>query len=425
MAARAGILVSLIEMKPKKLSPAHQSTDLAELVCSNSLRNAAVASAPGLLKAEMRLAQSLIIDAADRCSVPAGGALAVDRERFSQAVQQAIAEDKNIDLVSREVMTIPQTPPPVILATGPLTADALAEDLARLAGREHLHFADATAPIVAADSIDRAIVFEASRWDRGEGYLNCPFNEDQYNAFIDAVLAADKVKLRDFEEPKYFEGCMPIEEMARRGRRTLAFGPMKPVGLTDPRTGRWPYAVVQLRQETRHADLYNLVGFQTRMTWPEQERIFRMIPGLQNAEFHRLGVVHRNTFVCAPELIDARLCLKKEPQVRLAGQLNGVEGYIESAATGWLAGLFAAAQIKGCELAGPPRESAHGCLIAHLTETESKNFQPMNINFGLMPPLEKKMSKGDRKAAYSKRALAAFSEWLEREVAPALPGVLR
>ena len=398
-------------MKPGAYTPAHKSPRLAELVCSNSLRSDDPASGPGLLKAEMRRAGSVVLAAADAHRVPAGGALAVDREKFSKAVEAALAAHPRIAIVRREVREIPDHPR-VILATGPLTTDALADSLRARTGEESLHFVDATAPIVAAGSIDRAVAFEASRYGKGDAaYLNCPMTREQYEAFVEALLAAEKVRPREFEEPRFFEGCMPIEEMARRGRETLSHGPMKPVGLVDPRTGRRPYAVVQLRPETRFADLYNLVGFQTQMTWPEQRRVFRMIPGLANAEFHRLGTLHRNTFVRAPKVLDERLRLRADPRVRLAGQLSGIEGYIESAATGWLAGLFAAAEFLGRDLAPPPPECAHGGLIAHLTKSDPDHFAPMNVTFGLLPPIVPPVHKKQRKEALRERGLAAFEAW--------------
>jgi methylenetetrahydrofolate--tRNA-(uracil-5-)-methyltransferase len=400
-------------MKPEKYTPAHGSPRLAELVCSNSLRSDDPASGPGLLKAEMRRAGSVVLAVADRHRVPAGGALAVDRERFAETVEATVRAHPGITVESAEVTAVPDHPR-VILATGPLTTDALASDLRRLTGEESMHFVDATAPIVAADSIDRSIVFAASRYGKGEAaYLNCPMTRQEYEAFVDALLAAEKVAARAFEDPRFFEGCMPIEEMARRGRDTLCHGPMKPVGLTDPRTGRRPYAVVQLRAETAFADLYNVVGFQTQMTWPEQRRVFRMIPGLEHAEFHRLGTLHRNTFVRAPRVLDDRLRLRADPRVRLAGQLSGIEGYIESAATGWLAGLFAAADFFGIDVPPPPPECAHGGLLAHLTKTDPAHFAPMNITFGLLPPPDGRVPKKERKARIAARGLAAFESWLE------------
>ena len=400
-------------MKPSASTPAHQSPHLAELVCSNSLRADDPATAPGLLKAEMRLAGSVVMEAADINKVPAGGALAVDRESFSRAVEEVVLGHPNVEITHEELGKIPDEPR-VIVATGPLTTDDLAADIIERTAADALHFIDATAPIVDADSIDRDVVFEASRYGKGEGgYLNCPLTKEEYERFVSALIAAEKVGFRDFEKPRFFEGCMPVEEMARRGRDTLAYGPMKPVGLVNPRTGDRPYAVVQLRREDRFGGLYNMVGFQTQMTWPEQRRVFRMIPGLENAEFHRLGTLHRNTFIRSPVLLDERLRLKKEPGIRFAGQITGVEGYIESAATGWLAGLFAAAEAFEVRCSPPPPETAHGCLIRHLTESEPHRFQPMNINFCLMPPLRQRVPKKARKAAYRDRALAAFSLWYE------------
>ena len=413
-AAARGLSVRLYEMKPQRRSPAHQSDSLAELVCSNSLRSDDPATGPGLLKAEMRMAGSVVLEAADACKVPAGGALAVDRNAFAERITQRIESHPSVEVVRDEVLQVPRDRP-IIVATGPLTDGALANSIAELTGGDSLHFADATAPIVDASTISESVCFRASRYDKGDAdYLNCPMNQEEYEAFVAALLAADKVPLRGFEETKYFEGCMPIEEMARRGPLTLAHGPMKPVGLIDPRTGTRPFAVVQLRAENRFASMYNLVGFQTQMTWTEQRRVLRMIPGLENAEFLRLGTIHRNTFLRSPLLLDDRLRLRSHPRIRFAGQITGVEGYIESAATGYLAGVFAAADYRGQDVPAPPAETAHGCLIRHLTESDAKRFQPMNINFGLMPPLEKRLPKKLRKPAYRDRALPAWEAWIRR-----------
>jgi methylenetetrahydrofolate--tRNA-(uracil-5-)-methyltransferase len=414
-AARLGCQVFLHEMKPLVFSPAHHSPLLAELVCSNSLRSNAVSSAVGLLKEEMRCLGSLIIEAAAETSVPAGKALAVDREKFAQYVTEKIAANNLISLVREEVRELPARLPDasaLILATGPLTSDAMAESLGRLTGREHLAFYDAIAPIVEAESLDRNIVFQASRYDEGPGdYLNCPLDKEQYLHFIAELAQAQKVPLKSFEKQKYFEGCLPIEVMLERGPETLRFGPMKPVGLIDPRTGREAYAVVQLRMENKESTQYNMVGFQTKLTYGEQKRIFRMIPGMERAEFSRLGSIHRNTFVCGPELLLPSLQLKKRPDIFLAGQIAGVEGYVESTAIGLLAGMNGARLISGKMPVVPPPETALGALITHLTATDPKRFQPANINFGLFPRLQQKIPKKMRGAKYAERSLQALEEW--------------
>ncbi len=412
-AAREGFDVKLYEMKPLRFSPAHESANLAELVCSNSLRGAGMNNAVGCLKEELRRIGSLFIEAADATAVPAGGALAVDRDGFSKYVSEKIAAEPKIELIRQEVTRLP-TEEPVILASGPLTSDALSAELAKLTGSEHLYFYDAIAPIVEADSIDMEIAWRASRYDKGGAdYLNCPLNKEEYEAFVQALLDADKVPGREFEKLIHFEGCMPIEEMAARGPQTLAFGPMKPVGLDDPRTGKWPHAVIQLRQDNKHASLYNLVGFQTRLTYPEQQRIFRTIPGLQNAKFARLGSMHRNTFVNAPQCLNKTLQLKNAPHITLAGQISGVEGYVESAACGLLAGIFTSYRLRGETEPLPPAETALGALLSHLSEAEAENFQPMNVNYGLFPPLElkRKMKRADRRLAMAARALEALPDW--------------
>lgn len=414
-AAQRGLNVWLYEMKPQQFSPAHQSPGLAELVCSNSLRGAALTNAVGLLKEELRRCHTLFIAAADANAVPAGGALAVDREGFSATITEKIAQHPRIRLIRQEMVKIPagQT---VILATGPLTSDAFSATLADLTGAKHLYFYDAIAPIVEADSIDLNIAWRASRYGKGsDDYLNCPLSEEQYHAFVAALRSAEKVAARDFEKMIHFEGCMPIEEMAARGELTLAFGPMKPVGLADPRTGREPFAVVQLRQDDRHASLYNLVGFQTKLTYPEQRRILRTIPGLENARFARLGSVHRNTFINAPRCLNHRQQFISDPRLYFAGQITGVEGYVESAASGFLAGLFASAAIQGKELPLPPFTTACGALLSHLAESHPDNFQPMNINYGLFPPLEKRSRKrADRRLAMAERALKDLDVWREQ-----------
>lgn len=412
-AAKEGCQVKLYEMKPQRFSPAHESENLAELVCSNSFRGAGMNNAVGCLKEEMRRIGSLFIEAADASAVPAGGALAVDRDEFSRYVSDQIAANPNIELIREEVSTLP-TEGTVILTSGPLTSDALSTELAGLTGSEHLYFYDAIAPIVEADSIDYDIAWRASRYDKGGAdYLNCPLSKEEYETFVQALIAADKIAGREFEKLIHFEGCMPIEEMASRGPQTLSFGPMKPVGLTDPRTGKWPHAVVQLRQDNRHASLFNLVGFQTRLTYPEQERIFSTIPGLQNAKFARLGSMHRNTFVNAPTCLNKTLQLNNAEHIYLGGQISGVEGYVESAACGLLAGVFASYHLRGEKAPMPPAETAHGALLNHLGEADAENFQPMNVNYGLFPPLilERKMKRADRRLAMAQRALDALPEW--------------
>jgi len=412
-AALEGCQVKLYEMKPQRFSPAHESEKLAELVCSNSLRGAGMNNAVGCLKEELRRIGSLFIEAADATAVPAGGALAVDREDFSAYISNKIEQHSSIELIRKEVTSLP-TEGNIILASGPLTSDALSAELAKLTGSEHLYFYDAIAPIVEADSIDRSIAWRASRYDKGGAdYLNCPLNEEEYNAFVQALLDADKVEGREFEKLIHFEGCMPIEEMAARGPQTLAFGPLKPVGLNDPRTGKWPHAVIQLRQDNKHASLYNLVGFQTRLTYPEQQRIFRTIPGLQNARFARLGSMHRNTFVNAPNCLTKTLQLKNAPHITLAGQISGVEGYVESAACGLLAGIFTAYRLRDEREPLPPQETALGALLGHLSTADAESFQPMNVNYGLFPPLElkRKMKRADRRLAMAARALELLLDW--------------
>ncbi len=410
-AARAGLAVELWEMRPARRTPAHETGLLAELVCSNSLRAEKISSAVGLLKDEMGRLGSIVIRAARQTRVPAGGAWAVDRTEFAGLITARVREHPMIEVVSREAVRIPEARP-LILATGPLTSEALAEDLARLTGRDRLFFYDAIAPIVDAESIDRSIAFSASRYEDGPGdYLNLPLTEDEYQAFYDALLAADQVTRRDFESTKHFEGCLPIEVMAHRGQQTLAFGPMKPVGLIDPRTGRRPFAVVQLRREDAGGAAYNMVGFQTRLTHGAQQQVFRLIPGLAEAEFLRLGSIHRNTFLEAPALLTPSLELTNNPGLYVAGQLSGVEGYVESAAMGILAGLNAARRATDLPAAVPPPTTALGALISHLT-TPTKNFQPSNVNFGLFPPLAQKTHKKMRGQAYADRARDDLEAWM-------------
>jgi methylenetetrahydrofolate--tRNA-(uracil-5-)-methyltransferase len=411
-AAHAGCQVRLYEMRPTRPTEAHQSDRLAELVCSNSFRNNSVETAVGLLKQEMRRLGSLIMRCADVHAVPAGAALAVDRDRFAAAVTDAVGAHPRIDIVREEVSAIADGV--VVVATGPLTSPALSNALQTLLGQRHLYFYDAIAPIVSADSIDRAIAFPASRYDKGgDDYLNCPFTRDEYYAFVDAVLAADKVPTRDFERCVYFEGCMPIEEMARRGPDTLAFGPMRPVGLTDPRTGKRPYAVAQARQDDAAATLYNLVGFQTKMTYGAQRRVLRMIPGLAKAEFVRLGSLHRNTFINSPAVLRPTLQLRARPTVFLAGQLIGVEGYVESAASGILAGLNAVRLLEGRPLLVPPPNTALGSLLAYVTEPTRREFQPMNANYGLFPPLLERARGRARREHLGSRAAHEAAMWMD------------
>ena len=411
--ARRGIAVRLVEMRPVKMTEAHRTADFAELVCSNSLRNDSMETAVGVLKEEMRRLGSIVIAAADRARVPAGSALAVDRNDFSRAITAALEDHPMVEISRVEASDIPAGL--TILATGPLTSPALGESLNRLIGTRNLYFYDAIAPIVAADSIDMAVAFKASRYGKGgDDYINCPMTDAQYNAFVAAVVAADKIELHPFEKPVYFEGCMPIEEMARRGPMTLAFGPMRPVGLSEPRSGRRPFAVVQLRQDDAAGRLYNMVGFQTKMTYPEQLRVLRMIPGLEKAEFVRLGSIHRNTFVDSPRLIRPTLQLKARDDLFLAGQMVGVEGYVESAAAGLLAGINAANLVMNRELIVPPPETAIGSIVAYITDPARRDFQPMNANYGLMPDLKIRARGREKKIEIGTRALAAIDGWIER-----------
>jgi methylenetetrahydrofolate--tRNA-(uracil-5-)-methyltransferase len=411
--ARRGIAVRLVEMRPVKMTEAHRTADFAELVCSNSLRNDSMETAVGVLKEEMRRLGSIVIAAADRTRVPAGSALAVDRNDFSRAITAALEDHPMVEISRVEASDIPAGL--TILATGPLTSPALGESLNRLIGTRNLYFYDAIAPIVAADSIDMAVAFKASRYGKGgDDYINCPMTDVQYHAFVAAVVAADKIELHPFEKPVYFEGCMPIEEMARRGPMTLAFGPMRPVGLSEPRSRRRPFAVVQLRQDDAAGRLYNMVGFQTKMTYPEQLRVLRMIPGLEKAEFVRLGSIHRNTFVDSPRLIRPTLQLKARDDLFLAGQMVGVEGYVESAAAGLLAGINAANLVMNRELIVPPPETAIGSIVAYITDPARRDFQPMNANYGLMPDLKIRARGREKKIEIGTRALAAIDGWIER-----------
>lgn len=408
--ARRGVRVRLYEMRPVRMTEAHQTALFGELVCSNSLRNNSLETAVGVLKQEMRRLGSLVVAAADRTQVPAGGALAVDREAFAGLLTETLASHPLIEIVRAEALTIPDGP--AIIATGPLTSARFGDELSALIGPRNLYFYDAIAPIVMADSVDLGIAFKASRYGKGgEDYINCPMDAAQYEAFVAAVMAAEKMPLHGFERPVYFEGCMPIEELARRGPQTLAFGPMRPVGLIDPRSGRRPHAVVQLRQDDRAGRLYNMVGFQTKMTYPAQRRVLRMIPGLERAEFVRFGSLHRNTFIDSPRLLRPTLQLRARADLFMAGQMIGVEGYVESAAMGLLAALNAARLVGGAEPLVPPRETALGSLVAYITASERRDFQPMNANYGLMPPLGVRMRDRQKKIATGERALAALERW--------------
>ena len=429
-AAEMGVSVALHEMRPVRKTDVHETENLAELVCSNSFRSDdASANAVGVLHAEMRMLNSVIMAEADKARVPAGGALAVDRDLFSQGVQRAITAHPNITLIREEVAGLPpeewgQT----IIATGPLTSPSLAEGIRGLTGEDDLAFFDAIAPILHVDSINMDVAWFQSRYDKthdggdGKDYINCPMTEEQYHSFISEMLAGDKMSFREWEEnTPYFDGCMPVEVMAERGEQTLRFGPMKPVGLTNSHDGSRPYAVVQLRQDNKLGTLFNMVGFQTKLKYAEQVRIFQMIPGLEGAQFARLGGLHRNTFINSPRLLDEQLRLKARPALRFAGQITGVEGYIESAAIGGMTGQMAASDLLGLDWQAPPIDTAHGALLSHLTGgAMADSFQPMNVNFGLFPPLEmvtvegkkpRKLRGRDRKAAYAGRALSSLAKW--------------
>lgn len=416
LAAR-GIRVRLLEQKPAQRTPAQVSDQFCELVCSNSFRGAALSNAVGLLKQEMRLLGSFVMRAADEARVPAGGALAVDRDRFAEIMTRRIRECASIEVVSGRVAALPADRP-LLVATGPLTGDELASDIARRVGAEQLAYYDAIAPIVSADSIDWDQVFMASRWDKGgsaddqRAYVNCPLDRPAYERFVSELLAAPKVQPKSFEDVRYFEGCLPIEVMAERGLRTLAFGPMKPVGLTDPRTGRWPYAVLQLRSEDAAQTAYNMVGFQTRLTWGEQQRIFRQLPGLANAEFLRFGAIHRNTFLNAPRLLAPDMSLSSAPGIYFAGQITGSEGYVEGAASGWLAAWFISRVLDALPPEPPPALTAHGGLLTQLARN-GDNYQPSNITFSHLPPWDgPRMPKRDKYEAMSARALTSLRAWM-------------
>ncbi len=418
-AARRGLRVVLHEMKPQRFSPAHHEPEFAELVCSNSLRAAGLGNAVGLLKEEMRRLGSLVLAVADETAVPAGRALAVDRESFSRRITETLRSHPRIEVSPGVVERIPGHRP-TVLATGPLTASELAAELQEIVGESSLYFYDAVSPIVYADSVDHAVAFRASRWEEGEGdYLNLPLDEAAYRAFVDALRAADTVPLHPFETALYFDGCLPIEEMARRGRDTLAFGPMRPVGLVDPRTGRRPFAVVQLRQEDKRGVLYNLVGFQTKLRVAAQQQVLRALPGMAGAVFARYGSVHRNTYLNAPRHLRETLELRERPGVLVAGQMAGVEGYVESAALGWIAGVNAVALARGETPPQPDPATAHGALLHHLRDADPRHFQPMNVNYGLFPPLEDgpRLPKREKNRRLAERALAAL-EPFRRATAP-------
>jgi methylenetetrahydrofolate--tRNA-(uracil-5-)-methyltransferase len=420
--AQAGVKVRLSEMRGgDDGTPAHHTDRLAEMVCSNSFRSDdAEHNAVGLLHQEMRELDSLVFRAADRHRVPAGSALAVDRDAFASEVTRAIEQHPNIIVIRERIDTLPDHP--AIIATGPLTGPALAEAIAAETGQDALAFFDAIAPIVYRDSIDMNVAWKAARWDKGgKDYINCPMDKAQYDAFVQALVDGEKMPFREWEKnTPYFEGCMPIEVMAERGPETLRHGPMKPVGLDDPRTGRWPYAVVQLRQDNALGTLWNMVGFQTKLKHSEQVRIFRTIPGIENAEFARLGGIHRNSFINSPKLLDAELRLKSKPNIRFGGQITGCEGYVESAAIGLLAARFALAELYGEVLTPPPVESAIGALLGHITGgAKADTYQPMNVNFGLMPPIEHHLKSVDRKKAYATRGSESFRRWRDGLTRPA------
>ncbi|MGD7060193.1 FADH(2)-oxidizing methylenetetrahydrofolate--tRNA-(uracil(54)-C(5))-methyltransferase TrmFO [Bacillus altitudinis] len=403
--AKRGIKVNLYEMRPVKQTPAHHTDKFAELVCSNSLRANALTNAVGVLKEEMRHLDSAIIAAADESSVPAGGALAVDRHEFAANVTDRVKNHPNVTVFQEEVQSIPEGP--TIIATGPLTSEALSKELKSLTGEEYLYFYDAAAPILEKDSIDMDKVYLKSRYDKGEAaYLNCPMTEEEFDRFYEALISAETVPLKEFEKEIFFEGCMPIEVMAKRGKKTMLFGPMKPVGLEDPKTGKRPYAVVQLRQDDAAGTLYNIVGFQTHLKWGDQKEVFRLIPGLEEAEIVRYGVMHRNTFINSPSLLKPTYQFKNRDDLFFAGQMTGVEGYVESAASGLVAGINAARFVKGEELVTLPEETAIGSMAYYITSTNKKSFQPMNANFGLLKDLGVRIkNKQERYAEYAKRAI--------------------
>ena len=423
--ARRGVAVELFEMRPARATPAHQTSNFAELVCSNSLKSDTENTAPWLLKEEMRRAGSLLMEIARATAVPAGHALAVDREKFSEKVTEVIQAEPLIQVRREEVTAIDENEGITIVASGPLTSDALSQEILRLSGNQQLYFYDSISPIVEADSIDMTRVYMAARYDKGTAdYINCPMTREEYDRFLGALLEAQSVEAKDWEKLNYFESCLPIEEIARRGRDTLRFGPMKPVGLRDPRTGITPYAVVQLRKENLRADSYNVVGFQNHLKFGEQARILRLISGLENAKFLRYGQIHRNTYINGPTLLSETLQMKQHPNVLFAGQISGVEGYVESIATGLLAGLYAAALTMNAEPIAPPRATAFGALVNYICHADAKNFQPANITFDLLLPLDEETrrrirDKKQRHALVCERALAELQVWLGKSAVPA------
>lgn len=416
-AARLGAQVNLYEMRPLKQTPAHRTENLAEIVCSNSLKSDEPGTASYLLKEELRQGDSLVMAVAAETRVPAGAALAIDRHKFAELITERIENEPRIRLIREEVTRI-QEDRITIVATGPLSSDALTSEIMKLTGSDQMYFYDAIAPIVAAESIDTSIAFRAARYDKGgDDYLNCPFDPQQYETFYQALIEANSVPLQRFEETRWFEACLPIEELARRGVDTLRFGPMKPVGLRDPRTGREPYAAVQLRQENLMADAYSLVGFQNHLRYGEQARVLRLIPGLQNAEFLQFGQIHRNTYICSPRVLGATMQMRERPNVFFAGQITGVEGYVESVAMGWLAGLNAARQVFGRNLVEAPATTAIGALARYVSQADTKNFQPVNITFALLPPLDEQVKRAARKKHERRKlqveiALKEWADWL-------------
>ena len=408
--AQRGVAVELIEMKPHKMSPAHHSADFAELVCSNSLRGDRLENAVGLLKEELRRCGSLIMACAEATRVEAGGCLAVDREGFAKKVTEKLKNHPNITIISREITEVPEGP--VIIATGPLTSDALSKAIGEYFGQDYLHFFDAAAPLVTAESVDMDLAWWQSRYDRGTpDYVNCAMDKEQYEAFIQELVAAEEAEVHGFEDKNVFEGCMPVEVMARRGIETLRYGPLKPVGLTDPKIGKEPYAVVQLRQDNAAKSIYNLVGFQTHLKFGEQKRVFSMIPALRNAEFVRYGVMHQNTFLQSPKLLDRYYADRRNPLVAFAGQMTGVEGYVESTASGYLAAVAMAAKVQGREIPNFPKTTAIGALGLYISDPAIENFQPMNINFSIISPLEKRIrKKAEKNLAIANRSLEVIDE---------------
>ena len=412
--AQRGIKVDLYEMRPEKSTPAHKTEKFAELVCSNSLRGAGLENAVGLLKEEMRQLNSIIMESADINRVPAGGALAVDREGFSQYITDKVKNHPNVTVINKEIETIPQEDDAItIIASGPLTSEVLAKSIGELTGQDYFYFYDAAAPLISKESIDMSKAYRASRYGKGTAdYINCPMDKEEYEKFWQELTTAELAPIKEFEKAKFFEGCMPVEEMARRGIDTLLYGPLKPVGLEDPKTGKRPYAVVQLRQDNAADSLYNIVGFQTHLKWPEQKRVFGLISGLENAEFVRYGVMHRNTFINSPELLRPTLQYKDRDDLLFAGQMTGVEGYIESAASGLVAGVNAAYLAKGENPVIFPEQTAHGSMCKYITSAVAKHFQPMNANFGLMPPLEERIrDKKLKKQKIAERALEFLAKF--------------